>query len=189
MNRRYRRWRAQCWEKRCPSVDPSVRAGSELSAPGLRLERPRKSEPLDEVDEVVERDAEKREQHDRAEGERGAELLGGDGDDNLIGGSGRSILIGGRGKDRLVGGSGDDILIGGSTAYDEDTLVLCAVSEEWNSTDSYDARVTELRLLLDATSVIDDGDVDMLSGSNGRDWFFEGLGDVVTRIQDDEDIG
>lgn len=41
---------------------------------------------------------------------RGAELLGGEGDDTLIGGGGDDTLYGGAGADRLMGGGGDDLL-------------------------------------------------------------------------------
>jgi Ca2+-binding RTX toxin-like protein len=112
--------------------------------------------------------------------------MGGDGDDFLNGGSGRSILIGGRGKDRLVGASGDDILIGGYTIYEGNALVFCALLEEWNSGEDYETRVARLRLLLNATTVLDDGEVDMLTGSSGFDWFFDGAGDIITRVQNDE---
>ncbi|HET9218893.1 MAG TPA: PKD domain-containing protein, partial [Terriglobia bacterium] len=103
--------------------------------------------------------------NDRLKSGAGASILmGGDGDDFLNGGSGRSILIGGRGKDRLVGASGDDILIGGDTVYEGSALVLCALVEEWNSGENYETRVARLRLLLNATTVLDDGEVDMLTG-------------------------
>jgi PKD repeat protein len=128
--------------------------------------------------------------NDRLKGGGGASiLLGGDNDDLLLGSSGRSILIGGNGKDRLLGGIGEDILIGGFTAYDGSALVLCALLDTWSSTvDGYAVRVARLRLLLNATTVIDDGDVDVLNGSSGLDWFFAGLGDVVT-ISTGEIIG
>jgi PKD repeat protein len=124
--------------------------------------------------------------NDRLKGGAGASILvGGDGNDDLIGGSGDDILIGGRGMDRLVGGSGDDILIGGATTFDRNTLVLCALVDGWKSTDAYTVRVARLRLLLDGL-VLDDGEVDMLTGASGLDWFFTGVGDVVTSIQNGE---
>jgi len=48
-------------------------------------------------------------------------------------------------------------------------------------------RVAKLRSLFDGT-VLDDGQVDMLTGASGLDWFFVGDGDIVTRIQDSETI-
>jgi hypothetical protein len=116
-------------------------------------------------------------------------LLGGDGNDILYGGRGRSVLIGGHGNDLLYGASGDDILIGGLTAFDGDALGLCAILDEWKSADPYAVRVSRLRLVLDASTVIDDGELDILAGASGQDWFFVGVGDYVTRIQDDESVG
>jgi Ca2+-binding RTX toxin-like protein len=125
--------------------------------------------------------------NDRLKSGAGASILmGGDGDDFLNGGNGRSVLIGGRGKDRLVGASGDDILIGGYTVYEGSALVFCALLQEWNSGEDYEARVARLRLLLNASTVFDDGDADMLTGSSGLDWFFDGIGDTITRVQNDE---
>jgi hypothetical protein len=40
--------------------------------------------------------------------------------------------------------------------------------------------------LLNASTVFDDGDADMLTGSSGLDWFFDGIGDTITRVQNDE---
>jgi hypothetical protein len=110
-------------------------------------------------------------------------LLGGDGDDELKGGRGRSILIGGDGSDTLSGGTTEDILIGGFTDFDDDPIALLQLLEEWNSDRSYEERVDNLRtgagpvldgtgLLLAPDTVEDDGDVDLLSGTAGRDWFF-----------------
>jgi Ca2+-binding RTX toxin-like protein len=127
--------------------------------------------------------------NDRLKGGSGAAILsGGDGDDLLNGGGGRSVLIGGRGKDRLIGASGDDILIGGFTLYDGSVLSLCTILHEWNSGNGYADRVADLKRLLNAITVINDQQADMLTGSSGLDWFFADVGDTVTRIQDEEII-
>ncbi len=116
-----------------------------------------------------------------------AALVGGDGDDILIGGSGRNILIGGDGKDRLVGGSGDDILIGGFTSFDSNVVFLCTLMDVWNAPcDGYATRIGKIRLLLNGTTIVDDGDVDKLTGSSGQDWFFVGSGDVITDLKGGE---
>jgi PKD repeat protein len=111
-------------------------------------------------------------------------LLGNAGDDMLIGGSGRSILIGGTGSDRLVANSDDDILIGGTTKYDADHLAICEILETWNRTDlSYSERIVKLssgEFALNATTVIDDGASDQLTGAAGSDWFFAGSKDSIT---------
>ena len=89
-------------------------------------------------------------------------LLGGSGNDTLVGGRGRDILIGGAGSDHLIGNSGDDILVGGSTNYDMEPSALLQILNEWNSTSSFNDRVTALRSgngvpQLDSTTVVDDG--------------------------------
>jgi Ca2+-binding RTX toxin-like protein len=117
-------------------------------------------------------------------------LVGGDGDDMLIGGSGRNILIGGDGKDRLVGGSGDDILISGFTSFDTNVVFLCTLMDGWSAPgDSYATRIARLRLLLNGTTITNDGDADKLTGSSGLDWFFVSSGDVITDLKAGESNG
>ena len=131
--------------------------------------------------------------NDRIKGSAGNSiLLGGDGDDQLNGGGGRSILIGGRGEDRLVGGSGDDILIGGFTSFDSNPAFLCSMMDGWDAVpDTYSIRVARIRawLLLNSNTIVDDGEVDRLTGSSGLDWFFAGVGDVVTDQKPSETAG
>jgi Ca2+-binding RTX toxin-like protein len=114
-------------------------------------------------------------------------LLGGDGDDLLYGGKGRSVLFGGRGKDKLFGADADDVLVGGSTqldadpdADDDDDAALAAVLAAWGSSNSYTSRVDSIGLLL---SDLDDGEVDDLSGGNGRDLFFGTLNDRLLDVK------
>jgi hypothetical protein len=109
-------------------------------------------------------------------------LDGGPGDDVLIGQGGRNILIGGEGWDRLVGGRKDDVLIGSSTTSDDDDDALMALAIVWNDEDdSYDDRVLAVDSLL---TVIDDGNVDTLTGSSGEDLFYDGVGvaDMLTDV-------
>ena len=129
--------------------------------------------------------------NDYLKGGAGASILfGGDGDDELKGGTGRNILIGGHGRDRVIGGSDEDILIGGFVNFSRNAVVLCTLMEEWNSpTDAYALRVTRLRLHLNGSSVFDDDEVDILTGASGLDWFLDGEGDVITRLQDGEISG
>ena len=115
-------------------------------------------------------------------------LLGGPGDDMLIGGRARDVLIGGFGSDRLVGNGEDDILIGGKTVYDSNAdtgtlandAALLSILEEWNSEDDFLTRQMALAGLLNSSTVEDDEEEDTLTGSSGEDWFFAGLGDVIT---------
>ncbi|HMC10735.1 MAG TPA: calcium-binding protein, partial [Pirellulaceae bacterium] len=116
-------------------------------------------------------------------------LVGGDGNDKLIARYGRNILIGGTGKDTLYGNAQDDILIAGSTAHDEDDAALQAILAEWTSGNSYENRVDNIRgtglggangpFVFDELTVFDDGAVDTLFGSAGRDLFFIGSRDKI----------
>jgi Ca2+-binding RTX toxin-like protein len=124
-------------------------------------------------------------------GGAGNDLLVGDAGVNwLLGGPGRDVLIGGGGADRLNGGtvfpddaSEDDLLIAGSTAYDTDPAALAAIAQEWARDAGYDERVANLMsgvgedgsIRLDATTVFDDGEADVLTGGDGQDWFFANL--------------
>jgi Ca2+-binding RTX toxin-like protein len=117
--------------------------------------------------------------NDRLKGGAGHDvLLGEAGDDLLVGGSGRDLLLGGLGADRIVGNADDDILIAGFTAHD--LAALCAIMEIWTSGASYAERTASL---LDTyfpvegagAQVYDDGVKDVLTGSEGQDWFFANL--------------
>jgi Ca2+-binding RTX toxin-like protein len=123
---------------------------------------------------------------DHLNGGRGpAVFLGEDGNDTLLGGSGANILIGGLGTDRLVGGPGGDVLIGGTTDADEDDDALLAILAAWTSDESYDDRVAAVDALL---TVIDDEQVDKLTGSAGKDLFYDGLDDVLTDVKKNETV-
>lgn len=112
-------------------------------------------------------------------------LLGHSGDDNLVGGKGRSVLIGGGGRDRLRGASNDDVLIGGSTDIDADDGALLGVLTAWDANDSYESRVAAVDALW---TVVDDGDEDKLTGSSGRDLFYDGVGDWMTDLKPTESV-
>jgi Ca2+-binding RTX toxin-like protein len=123
---------------------------------------------------------------DAAHGGAGDDILvGGDGDDLLIGGAGRDLMVGGFGADRLAGNADEDILIAGFTAFDADPAALGAIMTVWCGTGDYAARVTAVgtgvgvaggyRLVGDDganQTVFNDGQVDVLHGDQGRDWFF-----------------
>ena len=84
-----------------------------------------------------------------------------------------------------MGNAGDDILIGGRTIYDSNYAALDKIMEEWNSGDEYPLRVDHLRgivpggangfYFLNSSTVLDDGAVDRMTGSAGRDWFLGNL--------------
>jgi hypothetical protein len=94
----------------------------------------------------------------------------------------------------------EDILIGGITDFDDDPIALMQLLEEWNSDRSYEERVDNLRtgagpvldgtgLLLAPGTVEDDGDVDLLSGTAGRDWFFLSPEDAAGDRKSNEEVG
>jgi Ca2+-binding RTX toxin-like protein len=113
-------------------------------------------------------------------------LLGGGGFDSIAGNVGRDLLIGGRNSDRMNGSEDNDILIGGITAFDSNDAALQEIMHEWTSARSYSERVANLRgvpnptfanrlnnntFLQDGITVIDDAEVDHVSGGSGLDWF------------------
>jgi hypothetical protein len=112
-------------------------------------------------------------------------LIGGAGNDTLSGGAASDILIGGTGADLLAGNADEDILIGGTTIYDANDAALAALLATWSGTGTYSARVTSVNtgsgvaggyyLLGDdgvTQTVFTDNDVDTLTGSGGKDFFF-----------------
>lgn len=118
-------------------------------------------------------------------------LLGGLGDDVIFGGSKQSILIGGSGQDVLQGGFREDLLIGGSTNYDDNASDLLSLLNFWSGTESYQDRVTKLRNgtgvpALTSSTVIDDGQRDVLFGNSSLDFYFLGLNDLSDQGDDEE---
>ena len=127
-------------------------------------------------------------------------LTGGEGDNILVGmeagdileaGSGRDILIGGLGLDILIGGDGDDILIAGLTTSDTSLTSLSNLRTTWISTDTYEARITNLRAGVGSPTVSltakinvlkDAGEDDVLVGAIGTDWFFRAVDDVIADL-------
>jgi Ca2+-binding RTX toxin-like protein len=101
----------------------------------------------------------------------------------LQGGKGKNILIGGDGADFIQGGNSGDLLIAAATAYDANIaanrLALCAIEEEWTHGGNYKEHIMHLiggggrngSFVLNAATVSDDGDVDVLRGGKGKDFF------------------
>jgi hypothetical protein len=109
-----------------------------------------------------------------------ATVLGSAFADQLSGDAGRNVLIGNAGADNLEGGAGDDLLISGSISYGSNVAALLAIVREWTRTDvTYAARVADLSnggglngsYVLNATTLQDDGAVDVLTGGPDSDWF------------------
>jgi uncharacterized repeat protein (TIGR01451 family) len=112
--------------------------------------------------------------NDKLYGEAGHDiLLGGLGSDVMHGGSGRDLVIGGEGRDKVYGDGDDDILIGGTTDFDADETALLEIMAEWSSSASFDTRIANLEAFLNDGTVFDDGEIDDLSGTAGRDWYLD----------------
>jgi Ca2+-binding RTX toxin-like protein len=119
-------------------------------------------------------------------GPKGDVVIGGAGEDSVNGNGGNDIVIGGPNNDHVNGGSGDDIVIPGTTAYDSDLSALSSLLAEWTSSHSFTTRVNNIKsgssgglndpFFLRPTgsdkTVIDDSDIDSLTGGLGRDLFF-----------------
>ena len=123
-------------------------------------------------------------------------LVGGPGNDHLKGGTARDVLIGGDGADTLESKGDDDLVIAGLSAFDGEEADLSAIMAEWSRTDqTYEQRRDHLQnggglngtAVLDATTVTDDGDADLIVGGSGRDWFFIGAGDLIDDLAGDEE--
>lgn len=84
-----------------------------------------------------------------------------------------------------AGNAGEDLLIAGYTAYDLIDMALSALLEEWTSVNSYSVRTANLQAGTGLSAgyrlngndgalqtVFNDNDIDTLTGSQGRDWFF-----------------
>lgn len=127
-------------------------------------------------------------------------LLGGNGDDTLIAGAGRNLLIGGNGSDTLINlqqfrPQNGNILIGGSTIYDDNVQALNAIMAEWGSQLPLNKRIADLtdgsgskkRLngdyFLNADTLVDDNDRDLLVGDSRMDWFLGFPGDFVVDLR------
>lgn len=115
---------------------------------------------------------------------RGNVLVGGEAADTIIAGSGRSLIIGGAGADTVTGYSAEDIVIGGFTVYDQDLAALWSILAEWQSSNSFDQRVSYLRngggteglnknnrLIADVT-VLNDASPDVITGGASRNWLW-----------------
>jgi hypothetical protein len=124
-------------------------------------------------------------------------LVGDAGNNALTGGAGRDLLIGGQGADQLDGGAGDDILIGGSTIDDANPGALHALQQEWTRTDEDSGtRINHLRnggglndpYRLNASTVVDDGVADTLTGGLGQDWFWVNPGQDTRDNQPEDQV-
>jgi titin len=123
-------------------------------------------------------------------GSQGNDLLVGDANSNvLLGGTGRNVIIGGAGSDQVAGGGGDNLLIGGTTSYDMNLAALQAIQKVWDDPIlSFDKRVNALKkgttvngqtVILNKSTVQNDGAPDSLVGGAGRNWFIADSDDTI----------
>lgn len=129
-------------------------------------------------------------------GKGSALLVGGAGGDLLVGGASRDLLLGGSGQDTLTGNGGDDLLVAGTLSFVNesagtiDRAALEAIAQEWLRAAAYSVRLAHLTgtlargglngaVRLNATTVLDDGAADSLTGGAGTDWFVVSAGDVT----------
>jgi hypothetical protein len=126
-------------------------------------------------------------------------LIGGTGTDTIVGGGGKSLLIGGKGADKITGGTDDDIIIGGFTGIDSDFVGLTLVLAEWQSNNTYLARINHIKgtsagglngsvLLNFGTNVFDDGTSKLLTGLGGSNWFFTGNTNFITDLRTGQQV-
>jgi len=119
-------------------------------------------------------------------------IVGGAGDDSIYGDAGRDLLIGGAGKDTIIGGNGDDLLVAGTTFFDGDSVALNRLMSEWTRTDqTYVQRLTHLttrsaglntrKALLTSRTIIDDTDLDSLTGQKNYDVFYSNTDAATTQ--------
>lgn len=118
-------------------------------------------------------------------------LIGGDGIDTLTAGAGLDLLIGGDGADRLTGNHGDDLLVAGIVDYEDlsDQAGIHSIMNTWTSGADYATRrdtihdASALFFLVEGMTVFEDGDRDIVTGSEQQDLYFAnidlGLRDMV----------
>jgi Ca2+-binding RTX toxin-like protein len=116
-------------------------------------------------------------------------LLGGAGNDLVHGANDRDLVIGGWGDDRVEGMVGEDLLIGSYTIYDDNDDDLLAILAEWSNgekgPDWIDERIANLEngtgdadgRRINAATVLDDQEHDLLWGFYSSDWFLVFDGD------------
>jgi len=123
---------------------------------------------------------------------RGQIILGLGGDDVLDAGGGKDILIGGAGLDQLLGGGGEDVLIGGTTVFDGDREALQELHARWNARGRFDSRLDNVKFpgdvdddlyLVSGTTVLDDGEADVIDGGGSRDGAFPAGDDEITNVE------
>lgn len=113
-------------------------------------------------------------------------LLGGNGNDSVQADSGRNILVGGIGADTLQGGTGEDVLLSGDLP---NPSTLNAMLAAWTQGIAYTTRVnTLLASYLTSSTVVNDSDIDTLTGASGQDFFLADSSRDVLTAQDIDEV-
>jgi Ca2+-binding RTX toxin-like protein len=117
--------------------------------------------------------------NDRLKGGNGNDFLfGGAGNDNLLGGQGNDLLVGDTGADRLIGEAGDDVLVAGSVNPVLTESEIKSIMDTWAKAAK---SVDNANTLKTSLGVVEDSDLDKLTGAAGVDCFFYQAGlDVAT---------
>lgn len=134
--------------------------------------------------------------------------VGGPGADKLSSGRGLDLLFGGTGKDVLASGESQDVVVSGRIPWESPATAnrktLRTLSRDWADTRaSYSERIGRLNgplvpgrsafLIAAATgrTVFDDGVLDVLTGSDGNDWYLAGHEDTTdaTGSETETDLG
>ncbi len=121
----------------------------------------------------------------------GVDVLSGvGGDDHLQGDDDRDVLIGGTGSDVLYGQGGEDVAGGGTTSIDSNFTQLAQLGQDWNSSDSYDTRLTDIQSRMSAAAQTDSA-ADFLAGQDGQDAFYnDGTeDDLLDQVTDEFSAG
>ncbi|MHC5537132.1 beta strand repeat-containing protein [Singulisphaera rosea] len=124
-------------------------------------------------------------------------LIGGAGNDTLTAGAGGGILIGEAGTDVIQGGNGNDIVIGGTSSFDGNETALDAILAEWESSDSFAARIAQIRSGVSyggpspasfSSTTINLNGRSKLGGGSGNDWFWSGINDAATDLDANDQL-
>lgn len=115
-------------------------------------------------------------------------IVGDEGNDLVIGRDGNDLLIGGTGADFLVGREDADILISGTTSLSSNLAALSAIMAEWTSSRPLLLKLANVTGILPLANrlngnffltpnvtVLNDSNVDTLTGGDGADLYYISL--------------
>jgi Ca2+-binding RTX toxin-like protein len=117
-------------------------------------------------------------------------LIGSTGNDTLRSGGARDVMIGGLGTDTLNSVGGGALMVGGNVTAAFTIGELNVVRNRWGQPQrGYLVRIASVRQTGFVQEVFDDGNVNVLNGSNNTlDWFFRGSADQINNANSSEVI-